>query len=86
MWTATNNSGYYLWGSTMADIIDKANDTADFLLSASLRNRQLGATVAPAVGIGMCLHCKSPITDNRRWCDADCRNGWELDAKRKAAD
>lgn len=35
---------------------------------------------------GYCLFCGEPLTDNKRWCDADCRDMWEKEqnAKKKA--
>lgn len=27
---------------------------------------------------GACLWCEEPLPDGRRWCDAACRNAWEL--------
>lgn len=26
---------------------------------------------------GVCLHCETPLSDGRRWCDAECREDWE---------
>lgn len=67
----------------MADIIDEANDKADLFLRAALSNRQQSAKV-PAHGIGMCLNCGADVEGDRRWCDVDCRNQWDLDNKRRS--
>lgn len=64
-----------------ADIIDKANDTAELLLAASLRNRQHSAT-KPQSGVGVCLNCGAEVEGDRRWCDSDCRDDWEADQRR----
>lgn len=31
-----------------------------------------------AKACGMCLNCAEPVPDGRRWCDAECREDWEL--------
>lgn len=64
----------------MADIIDQANDTADLLLAAALQNQQRAGTITP-VGTGFCLYCAVPVPPPRRWCDAECRNGWEAEQR-----
>lgn len=65
-----------------ADIIDKANDTADHLLRVSLRNQKHGAR-KPTPGIGVCLSCGADVEGERRWCDVDCRNDWESAQRRR---
>lgn len=25
---------------------------------------------------GFCLFCGEPVSENRRWCDAECRDDW----------
>jgi hypothetical protein len=66
----------------MADIIDDGNKTAEFFLKAALQNRQRGAVQAPS-GVGMCLNCGADVEGDRRWCDADCRDDWEKEQKRR---
>jgi hypothetical protein len=66
----------------MPDIIDDANATADLFLAAALSIRQQSAKV-PTHGIGMCLNCGADVEGDRRWCDVDCRNQWDLDNKRR---
>ena len=34
------------------------------------------------VATGRCLHCDE-VSDDRRWCDADCRDEWESLRKAK---
>lgn len=29
-------------------------------------------------GNGACLHCGAPLSPPQRWCDADCRDDWQL--------
>lgn len=67
----------------MADIIDKGNETADFFLDKALRERQRLAKVATPHGVGLCLNCSAEIAGERRWCDADCRDQWDADNRRR---
>jgi len=30
-----------------------------------------------------CLYCSKPTKKGARWCDAECRDGWEIENKRK---
>ncbi len=58
----------------MADIIDQGNEAAELFLQASL------SRIKPVThtGIGLCLYCGSELFDDeRRWCDAHCRDEWE---------
>lgn len=63
----------------MADIIDDANAKAEFFLANALRERQRNAKKATPHGVGMCLNCGSEVEDDRRWCDAGCRDQWQAD-------
>jgi len=31
--------------------------------------------------VGVCLFCGEPLPDHMRFCDADCRDGWEFEAR-----
>jgi hypothetical protein len=65
------------------DICDKGAQTADLLLDVALRNRQRGANL-PTPGIGICLNCGADLDDaTRRWCDAECRDDWLAEQKRR---
>lgn len=33
--------------------------------------------VANATPTGFCLFCEEPVPENRRWCNADCRDDWQ---------
>lgn len=64
----------------MADELDLAEETAATILQAQIEyaRRQQETTNAT----GFCLFCDAPITEpGRRWCDAECRNDWELENK-----
>lgn len=58
----------------MTDEIDRANDVADVLRSAALRQRKM---VPSVVATGRCLNCHTDIKRDRRWCNAECRDTWE---------
>ena len=59
--------------TTVADIVDTANDTADIYLRSSITWRR---TDGPAA-TGQCLNCDAELADKgRRWCDSDCRDDW----------
>ena len=59
----------------MADIGDDANDAAEFFMSVAQRDRLRLAPKLPATGY--CLACGAPLPDDRRWCDATCRDDWQ---------
>jgi hypothetical protein len=59
----------------MDDIIDDAAEAADLFLKASLSKR---AVPGPAA-TGECLNCGAPVPAfGQRWCDADCREDFEM--------
>ncbi|SOD41357.1 hypothetical protein [Nitrosovibrio sp. Nv4] len=60
----------------MADEIDQGNETAEFFLDLALRKQQQQDVSTPK-GIGMCLSCETDIDDDRRWCDAACRDDYQ---------
>lgn len=57
----------------MADIIDDANDLAEFHLQSALNNK---APEGPG-HTGFCLNCDEPLSFPERWCDSDCREDWD---------
>lgn len=66
----------------MPDFADDANESAEMFLAAALRTQQQKATVAPE-GIGFCLYCGEAVEGERRWCDADHRDAWEHEQRRR---
>ncbi len=64
------------WETKMADIADIANDRADTILDAAFHNHR-ASIQPPAAATGKCLFCEEPVDAPRRWCDNDCRDGWE---------
>ena len=65
--------------SQVSDIIDDANNTAEFFLQADLSRRK--AVEIPR-GVGLCFNCGAAVDGDARWCDVDCRKDWE-DAQRR---
>lgn len=63
----------------MADIADVANETLELELelAGALRARR---PEGPAF-TGFCLFCNESMGKNMRWCDAECRDAWELECK-----
>lgn len=59
-----------------ADIIDQASHLEEMERQHQLnRVRESAANTIKATG--NCLNCDEPLDDNRRWCDADCRDDWQ---------
>ena len=58
------------------DDADKTQERDEILHSAFLAARKPEGPPA----IGRCLTCDEPQTEpHRRWCDAECRDLWELE-------
>lgn len=63
----------------MADDADITQERQERELDLFLRERR-----APLIqATGVCLNCNTPLKGERRWCDADCRDDWERQQKRK---
>lgn len=56
----------------MADILDQADEAQAAFHRAALSNVPPAAPIPH--GIGLCLNCDAAIDDDRRWCDAACRD------------
>ena len=57
----------------MPDALDIASDRAELA-------RQAAATIRRPTGPtpnGRCHYCDEIVDDERRWCDAECRDAWE---------
>jgi len=65
----------------MADIVDTANDLV--ALSEELALKEIRSKKPDAVYTGVCLFCDEPLEAPKRWCDAEHRDRWELERKRK---
>jgi len=59
----------------------------DMATAREEQDRELALKVRKPGGpaaTGVCLCCGEPVTDGRRWCDADCRDDWQRGEARKA--
>ena len=66
----------------MADEIDIAQAREQQHREDALRNKKRKPE-APQRG-GECLYCNDKLPVTRRWCNAECRDAWELERKRKS--
>jgi hypothetical protein len=63
----------------MSDDIDRAQNEVDRSLAEALRKRRPAGPVAK----GRCHYCDEPVEGDQRWCDIECREGWETLTRRK---
>ena len=61
----------------MADFADLGADREEKDRAIALALR---APEGPAA-TGACLCCAAPLPDGVRWCDAECRDTWQLGQK-----
>lgn len=64
----------------MPDILDQAAAFEERDRELALRMRDRGPQIAAT---GKCLCCEAPLPAPRRWCDADCRDAHQAQAKRR---
>lgn len=63
----------------MADILDQADVNAEFALQTALLHcKQYEPSKEHT---GYCWYCHVEIEAPKRWCDANCRDAWELENK-----
>tara|TARA_R100001224_G_scaffold69520_1_gene42121 strand:+ start:334 stop:528 length:195 start_codon:yes stop_codon:yes gene_type:complete len=58
----------------VVDEVDIANKNVEKEIETALKNID---TTIPKNETGKCLACGENITDERRWCNADCRDNYE---------
>ena len=58
----------------MVDEVDVSSKNVEKEIETALKNID---TTIPKNKTGKCLYCKADITNERRWCDADCRDNYE---------
>ena len=58
----------------MVDDVDKANEQIQKGIEDTLKNI---STVIPKNITGECFTCGQPVDNERRWCNADCRDSYE---------
>ena len=60
------------------DIVDRAQEELEaYEKFRSKRHRK------EAEETGYCLFCGEPLPKGRRWCNADCRDSWEKENRRR---
>lgn len=64
----------------MSDIVDHANDWA--AACAAVAENDIRSRGPDAVAVGVCLYCREVVDAPKRWCDGDCRDGWERERRR----
>lgn len=62
------------------DSMDQAAELEELDRSLALSRR---APAGPAAK-GECYFCEEKLTDDRRWCDAECRDEWQKMTRRAA--
>lgn len=64
----------------MSDDVDAANDNILLINEAFISRAR---RIAPEVkATGECLYCTEVVGEGKRWCDTDCRDGWEREKRR----
>ena len=64
----------------MSDDVDTSNDRWDWYVSMKIRENAAYKPVAEYTG--QCLYCDASVPEGHRWCDADCRDGWQRENER----
>lgn len=59
----------------MTDIVDEANELAEYAVETAIINARQATQEAKATG--KCLNCGYHVPPGHRWCDADCREDWQ---------
>lgn len=65
----------------MPDIVDSANDWVEHC--ADIAQKDIRSRKPEAAATGYCLYCAETLDTGKRWCDGDCRDGWERERRRK---
>lgn len=63
----------------MADALDRAAEHEEFMRAEAFK-----ASIKPPKPIaatGQCLFCETTLPPPRRWCDAECRDLWQGNAR-----
>ena len=61
----------------MSDECDAAFELEDIARLAKVRSASVAAQVIPALS-ATCFECGEPTANGARWCDAECRDYWQL--------
>jgi hypothetical protein len=63
----------------VSDNLDIASEREELARQAAITAPRPTGPVAT----GRCLHCDEIVADIQRWCDVDCRDAWQRDAKHR---
>ena len=61
----------------MTDIFDRASEREQLERDLAISSARKSALSAQATG--HCLWCNTELKQGKRWCDAECREDWELE-------
>lgn len=61
----------------MTDIFDRASEREQLERDLAISSARKSASSAQATG--HCLWCNAALSQGKRWCDAECREDWELE-------
>jgi len=60
------------------DDADRADRSMAVIMQDNLEHAHKDEVLAEFTGF--CLYCEEPMSDpGRRWCDAQCRDDWQLE-------
>jgi hypothetical protein len=59
------------------DDADRVNNNQSLIDKANAYKSKRITTLS--VATGFCLFCDDPVDPGRRWCDAQCRDDWQLE-------
>lgn len=66
------------------DEIDQTQEREEHMLAARIEAARRAAADGPQAS-GECHFCGEAVADGRRWCDAECRDLWQRQARRGRA-
>lgn len=64
------------------DIADEAQ-LHDEAVAHEIARTRARAQQMEVLATGFCLNCETPVRPGVRWCDAECREDWEMRRPRK---
>ena len=64
----------------MADEVDVTQERIE--REVEIMRRAIAAMSEEVKPIGECLWCGEALDNGRRWCNAECRDSWELRRRR----
>lgn len=66
----------------MTDVFDQATEREEKDRESAIAAQRRKAAVLPY--IGCCYFCRESLPEPKRFCDADCRDGYEFEQKQRA--